>query len=84
MTNEIDALRTELAALRQDLDSLRLQFPDALLEGDIETERVTFMNRVACQVFRCSPEDVATMTARSTKPTRPALDGSRSIPVPMR
>jgi len=64
MTNEIDALRAELAALRQDLDNLRLEFPDALLEGDIATERVLFMNRLACQVFRCSPEDVPTLTAR--------------------
>ncbi|HQZ17282.1 MAG TPA: sensor domain-containing diguanylate cyclase [Vicinamibacteria bacterium] len=64
MTNEIDALRAELAALRQDLENLRLEFPDALLEGDIATERVLFMNRLACQVFRCSPEEVPTLTAR--------------------
>lgn len=64
MTNEIDALRAELAALRQDLENLRLEFPDALLEGDIATERVLFMNRLACQVFRCSPEDVPNLTAR--------------------
>lgn len=64
MTNEIDALRAELAALRQDLENLRLEFPDALLEGDIATERVIFMNRLACQVFRCSPEEALAMTAR--------------------
>ncbi len=64
MTNEIDALRAELAALRQDLENLRLEFPDALLEGDIATERVLFMNRLACQVFRCSPEEGLTLTAR--------------------
>ena len=64
MTNEIDALRAEVAALRQDLENLRLEFPDALLEGDIATERVLFMNRLACQVFRCSPEDALSMTAR--------------------
>ncbi|MBX7187838.1 MAG: sensor domain-containing diguanylate cyclase [Vicinamibacteria bacterium] len=64
MTNEIEALRAELAALRQDLESLRLEFPDALLEGDIATERVLFMNRLACQVFRCSAEEAVTMTAR--------------------
>lgn len=64
MTDEIDALRAELAALREDLDNLRLEFPDALLEGDIATERVLFMNRLACQVFRCSPEDVPNLTAR--------------------
>lgn len=64
MTNEIDALRAEVAALRQDLENLRLEFPDALLEGDIATERVLFMNRLACQVFRCSPEDAPNMTAR--------------------
>ena len=64
MTDEIDALRAELATLREDLDNLRLEFPDALLEGDIATERVLFMNRLACQVFRCSPEDVPNLTAR--------------------
>lgn len=64
MTDEIQALKTELAALRQDLEDLRLEFPEALLEGDLATERVLFMNRLACQVFRCSPEDVPGMTAR--------------------
>lgn len=64
MPTEIDALKAELAALRQDLEDLRLEFPEALLEGDIATEQVTFMNRLACQVFRCTPEDVPHMTAR--------------------
>ena len=64
MTHEIDALKTELAALRQDLEGLRLDFPDALLEGDIATERVIFMNRLGCQVFRCTPEEALTLTAR--------------------
>ena len=64
LADEIDALRAEIAALRQDLENLRLEFPDALLEGDITTERVIFMNRLACQVFRCSPEEALAMTAR--------------------
>lgn len=64
LTNEIEALRAELAALRQDMADLRNDFPDALLEGDIETEQVLFMNRLACQVFRCAPEDVVKLTAR--------------------
>jgi diguanylate cyclase (GGDEF)-like protein/PAS domain S-box-containing protein len=64
MTNEIEALKAELAALRQDLDHLRLDFPDALLEGEIATERVIFMNRLACQVFRCTAEEALTLTAR--------------------
>lgn len=64
VTNEIEALRAELAALRQDLENLRLEFPDALLEGDIATESVLFMNRLACQVFRCSPQEALTMKAR--------------------
>lgn len=63
VTNEMDALQAELAAVRQELEDLRLQFPDALLEGDLATERVLYMNRLACQVFRCSPEDVPGMTA---------------------
>lgn len=64
MTNDMEALQAELAAVRQELEDLRLQFPDALLEGDLATERVLYMNRLACQVFRCSPEDVQGMTAR--------------------
>ena len=64
MTQELDALRAEIASLRGDLRDLRLEFPDALLEGDLATERVLFMNRLACQVFRCTAEDVPTMTAR--------------------
>lgn len=61
---EIEALKAELAALRQEFENLRLDFPDALLEGDIATERVLFMNRLACQIFRCSPEEALAMTAR--------------------
>jgi len=64
VTNEIDALRAELAALRQELEDLRVHFPDALLEGDIASERVLFMNRLACQVFRCNQEDIVHLTAR--------------------
>lgn len=64
MTNEIDSLKAEIAALRQDLDDLRVQFPDALLEGDLATERVLFMNRLACQVFRCEEDEVTNLTAR--------------------
>lgn len=64
MTSDIDLLKAELAALRQELDDLRLEFPDALLEGDLATERVVFMNRLACQVFRCTPEQATTLSAR--------------------
>jgi diguanylate cyclase (GGDEF)-like protein/PAS domain S-box-containing protein len=64
ITNEIDALRAELAHVREDLENLRLDFPDALLEGDIASERVLFMNRLACQVFRCEGEEVTSLTAR--------------------
>ncbi len=62
--NETDALRAEIVALRQELDDLRLAFPDAFLEGDLVTEQVLFMNRLACQVFRCAPEDVPSLTAK--------------------
>lgn len=64
MTNEMEALKVELAAARQEIEDLRLEFPDALLEGDLATERVLFMNRLACQVFRCTPEDVGSLTAK--------------------
>ena len=64
MTNEIEALKAELAAARQEIEDLRLEFPDALLEGDLATERVLFMNRLACQVLRCAPEDVLNLTAK--------------------
>ncbi|MEO8501272.1 MAG: sensor domain-containing diguanylate cyclase [Vicinamibacteria bacterium] len=64
MTPEIDSVKADLAATRQDLENLRLEFPDALLEGEIATERVLFMNRLACQVFRCTLEEALVMTAR--------------------
>ena len=54
--SEIDALRAELARCATSSTSLRHYLPDAFVEGDLATERVTFMNRVACQVFRCAPE----------------------------
>ena len=60
----MEALKAELAAARQEIEDLRLEFPDALLEGDLVTERVLFMNRLACQVFRCAPEDVLNLTAK--------------------
>jgi len=49
--SEIDALRAELVAVRHEFDDLRLYLPDAFVEGDLASGRVTFMNRVACQVF---------------------------------
>jgi PAS domain-containing protein len=62
VASEIDSLRQELAALRHELDDLRLNLPDAFVEGDLASDRVTFMNRVACQVFRCTPEQVTTLS----------------------
>jgi diguanylate cyclase (GGDEF)-like protein/PAS domain S-box-containing protein len=62
--NETDSLKAEIAALHLELDDLRVNFPDAFLEGDLATEQVLFMNRLACQIFRCSPEDATSMTAR--------------------
>jgi hypothetical protein len=34
------------------------------VEGDLASERVTFMNRLACIVFGRAPEDVRTLHAR--------------------
>jgi diguanylate cyclase (GGDEF)-like protein/PAS domain S-box-containing protein len=62
--SEIEALREELAALRHALDDLRDHMPDAFIEGELQSERVTFMNRIACQVFRCAPAEVAGLHAR--------------------
>jgi diguanylate cyclase (GGDEF)-like protein/PAS domain S-box-containing protein len=61
VASEIDALREELAAVRHELDDLRLHLPDAFVEGELESERVVFMNRIACQVFRCTPEQAVTL-----------------------
>src|SRR5262245_53821268 len=62
--SEADALRRELEALRHQYDDLRLYLPDAYVEGDLATDRVTFMNRVACQVFGCTPEEALALHAR--------------------
>jgi diguanylate cyclase (GGDEF)-like protein/PAS domain S-box-containing protein len=62
--SEVDALRRQLEALRHEFDELRLYLPDAFVEGDLGTDRVTFMNRVACQVFGCTPEQALTLHAR--------------------
>ncbi|MEO8358784.1 MAG: sensor domain-containing diguanylate cyclase [Vicinamibacteria bacterium] len=64
MTHEIDALKAELANLKRNLLDLRVEFPDALLEGELTSERVVFMNRLACLVFGYSPEEVASLTAK--------------------
>jgi diguanylate cyclase (GGDEF)-like protein/PAS domain S-box-containing protein len=63
-TSDSDALRAELDALRHEFDELRLYLPDAYVEGDLATDRVTFMNRVACQVFGFSPEQALGLHAR--------------------
>ena len=62
--SEADALRRELEALRHQFEDLRLYLPDAYVEGDLATDRVTFMNRVACQVFGCTPEQARALHAR--------------------
>jgi diguanylate cyclase (GGDEF)-like protein/PAS domain S-box-containing protein len=61
---ELEDLRAEVLALREELDDLRVHMPDAFVEGELESERVTFMNRVACQVFRCTPEQALSLRAR--------------------
>jgi len=59
-----DDVRSALAAVRQELDDLKEHLPDALVEGTLEGERVTFMNRLARLVFGYRPEDVAGLRAR--------------------
>ena len=62
--HDVVQLRAQLAALRHELDDLRQYLPDALVEGDLASERVTFMNRLACLVFRRSPEEVSGLHGR--------------------
>lgn len=61
---ELTSLRAEIAALKHELDDLRLHLPDALVEGDLASERVTFMNRLACLIFRCTPTEATTLHGR--------------------
>lgn len=62
--SELHALRAELAHLRALYDDLRTYLPEALVEGDLATDRVTYMNRLACLVFGYAPEEVAGLFAR--------------------
>jgi diguanylate cyclase (GGDEF)-like protein/PAS domain S-box-containing protein len=61
---DVGELQQQLAALRHELDDLRNYLPDALIEGDLASERVTFMNRLACLVFRRAPEEVPGLHGR--------------------
>jgi len=61
---DVVKLREQLATVRHELDDLRQYLPDALVEGDIASERVTFMNRLACLVFRRSPEEATGLHGR--------------------
>jgi len=61
---EVEALRAELAAARHELGDLKEHLPDALVEGDLTSERVTFMNRLARLVFGYVPEEVPRLSAR--------------------
>jgi diguanylate cyclase (GGDEF)-like protein/PAS domain S-box-containing protein len=61
---EAAELREQVRALRHELDDLKQHLPDALVEGDLATERVTFMNRLACLVFRRSPDEVPGLHGR--------------------
>ena len=56
VSEDHDAVRRELLNLRRDFEDLRVQFPDALVEGDLETERVVFMNRLALIIFGYDPD----------------------------
>jgi hypothetical protein len=63
-SSENEALRAELAEARHQLDDLRVHFPDALLEGDLATERggATFGIGIA---FRRPHESVSGLLTRA-------------------
>jgi diguanylate cyclase (GGDEF)-like protein/PAS domain S-box-containing protein len=61
---ESEALRAQIAVLRHELGDLKDHLPDALVEGDIASERVTYMNRLACLVFGYTPEEATALHAR--------------------
>jgi len=60
-TEESDAasLRAELASLRAEFDQFRDHLPDALVEADIATSRLTYLNRMATAIFGYTRADVA-------------------------
>ncbi|MCC7366768.1 MAG: PAS domain S-box protein [Dehalococcoidia bacterium] len=58
--DEREALRAERDSLRRQLDEFRDYLPDALLEAELATRRVTYMNRMASLLLGYSQADVAT------------------------
>ncbi len=56
--SEAASLRAELAILRAEFDQFRDHLPDALVEADIATSRLTYLNHMATTLFGYTPADV--------------------------
>ena len=56
--NSVDELRAELARVQAAFDDFRWFLPDALVEIDLATFRVTFLNRMAEILTGFTPADV--------------------------
>ena len=59
MEDEAAMLRAQLRSLRAEFDQFRDHLPDALVEADIATTRLTYLNQMATLLFGYTPEDVA-------------------------
>ncbi|MBK6661823.1 MAG: hypothetical protein IPG47_03410 [Thermoflexaceae bacterium] len=57
--DEAAMLRAQLRSLRAEFDQFRDHLPDALVEADIATTRLTYLNHMATLLFGYTPEDVA-------------------------
>lgn len=55
----MDDSQAELQRVRAEFEDFRRHLPDALVEGDLTTQTVTFMNRMALILFGYSEADVA-------------------------
>jgi diguanylate cyclase (GGDEF)-like protein/PAS domain S-box-containing protein len=54
----LEVLRRENAELRRQLEDFLYHLPDALVEGDLETQRILYMNRMAQVLLGYTAEDL--------------------------